>query len=99
MTRLTRTAGPAAASQAKGFIIGSSGLGAGGGFGGGGGTSAGYAFIYDADGEIVWFAPAPAQCSRAKMSYDGQYMWMVELNVDNSMKDGGELRRVSMDGL
>jgi hypothetical protein len=98
--RITRTAGPAAAKQQKGFIISSSGLGAGGGamFGGGGGGSS-YAFIIDADGDIVWFAPAPATCSRAKMSYDGQYMWMVELNVDNSMKDGGELRRISMDGL
>ena len=99
LPRITRTAGAAAASQAKGFIVTSSGLGAGGGFGGGGSTSTSYAFILDADGEIVWFAPAPATCSRAKMSYDGQYMWMVELNVDNMSKDGGELRRVSMDGL
>jgi hypothetical protein len=98
--RITRTAGAAAASQAKGFIVTSSGLGAGGGgFGGGGGGGTSYAFILDADGEIVWFAPAPATCSRAKMSYDGQYMWMVELNVDNMAKDGGELRRVSMDGI
>jgi hypothetical protein len=101
VTRITRTAGPAAASQAKGFIVASSGLAGGaGGFGGGtGGGGTSYAFIIDADGEIVWFAPAPATCSRAKMSYDGQYMWMVELNVDNMTKDGGELRRVSMDGL
>lgn len=98
--RITRTAGAAVASQAKGFIVTSSGLGAGGGgFGGGGTTTTSYAFILDADGEIVWFAPAPATCSRAKMSYDGQYMWMVELNVDNMAKDGGELRRVSMDGI
>jgi hypothetical protein len=98
--RITRTAGPAVAMQQKGFIIASSGLGGGGGgFGGGMGGGASYAFILDADGEIVWFAPAPATCSRAKMSYDGQYMWMVELNVDNMTKDGGELRRISMDGL
>jgi hypothetical protein len=88
------------------------GLGGIGGFGGGmmgggfgtAGTSGGmgnsaYAFILDADGDIVWFAPAPVTCSRAQMSYDGQYMWMVELNVDNQMNNGGELRRVSMDGL
>lgn len=98
--RITRTAGPAAASQAKGFIISSSGLGAGGGFGfGGGGGGSAYAFIIDADGDIVWWAPAPESCSRALMSYDGQYMWMAELNVDNMAKDGGEVRRVSMDGL
>lgn len=100
--RITRTAGMAAASQAKGFIIGSSGLAGGGGFGGGfggGGGGTSYAFIIDADGDIVWFTTAPATCSRATMSYDGQYMWMLELNVDNSMKDGGEVTRVSMDGL
>ncbi len=98
--RITRTAGPAASMQQKGFIVTSSGLGAGGGgFGGGMGGGSSYAFILDSDGEIVWFAPAPATCSRAKMSYDGQYMWMVELNVDNMAKDGGELRRISMDGL
>ncbi|HTQ08332.1 MAG TPA: aryl-sulfate sulfotransferase [Polyangiaceae bacterium] len=104
--RVTRTAGTAVAMQDKGFIVTSSGLagGLGGGFGGGtmGGGSTGssaYAYIIDADGDIVWFAPAPDTCSRAKMSYDGQYMWMVELNVDNMTKDGGELRRVSMDGL
>lgn len=98
--RITRTAGPAVAMQQKGFIVASSGLAGGGMFGGGGmGGGASYAFILDSDGEIVWFAPAPATCSRAKMSYDGQYMWMVELNVDNQAKDGGELRRISMDGL
>lgn len=101
--RVTRTAGAGVAMQAKGFIVTSSGLAGGGfgggGFGGGGTTGGSYAYILDADGDIVWFAPAPDTCSRAKMSYDGQYMWMVELNVDNSMKDGGELRRISMDGL
>jgi hypothetical protein len=100
--RITRTTGPSVAMQDNGFIVASSGLagGIGGGFGGGtGGGSTSYAYIIDQDGDIVWFAPAPATCSRAKMSYDGQYMWMVELNVDNMTKDGGELRRITMDGL
>jgi len=57
------------------------------------------AFILDADGDPVWWTTAPAQCSRAKMSYDGQYMWMIGVNVGNQMKDGGEVARVSMDGL
>jgi len=102
---VTRTPGEQVAAQAKGFILASSGTGAfGGGMGGGmmgGGTmdAASYAYILDADGDIVWFAPGPASCSRAKMSADGQFMWMVELNVDNRTKDGGEVRRVSMDGL
>jgi hypothetical protein len=98
VAHLTRTTGPAASSQAKGFIITSSGPGSLSAGIGAGNTSA-YAYIIDADGDIVWWAPAPVSCSRAKMSYDGQYMWMAELNVDNSTKNGGEIRRVSMDGL
>ncbi len=99
LPRVTRMAGPAAASQARGFITVSTGIGGGGGgmMGGGGGTS--YAFILDADGEPVWWAPAPPQCSRAKMSGDGQHMWMVSLNVGNGSNNGGQVDRVSMDGL
>jgi hypothetical protein len=98
VAHVTRTAGPAASSQAKGFIVTSSGPGSLSAGIGAGNTSA-YAYIIDADGDIVWWAPAPVSCSRAKMSYDGQYMWMAELNVDNATKNGGEIRRVSMDGL
>ena len=58
-----------------------------------------YAFILDADGELVWWTEAPSSCTRAQMSADGQYMWMVNLNVGNMMLDGGEVARVSMDGL
>ncbi|HEV8549740.1 MAG TPA: aryl-sulfate sulfotransferase, partial [Polyangiaceae bacterium] len=98
LSAVTRSAGPAASSQDKGFIIASSGPGSlTGGLGGGSGAA--YAYIIDADGDLVWWAPAPASCSRAKMSVDGQYMWMAELNVDNMAKDGGEIRRVTMDGL
>jgi hypothetical protein len=90
--RITKAKGTSAVASAGGFIIGSSGIG--GGLGGGGGTS--MAFIWDADGDPVWWATAPASCTRAKMSFDGQYMWMMELNVDNQ---GGEVSRISMDGL
>lgn len=92
--RITRTMGPAAASQKRGFIVTSS-INLGGG--GGGGTS--YAFIIDADGEPVWWATGPADCSRAKMSHDGQHMWMMTLNVGNMQNNGGGVDRISMDGL
>jgi hypothetical protein len=73
------------AAQAGGFIVTSSGL-----------TYANFAIIIDADGAIVWYAPAPTQCTRARMDYEGANMWMVRANEDNST---GEMRFVSMDGL
>jgi hypothetical protein len=81
-----------AAAIDKGFIITSPGISMGGGGGGG----AAFAYIIDSDGDIVWWASAPASCSRALMNYEGTDMWMLELNVDNA---GGEMRRVSMDGM
>jgi hypothetical protein len=94
---MTRDVQNAAAIDA-GFIITSAGTaGMGGGMGGGGmGGGMQVAYIFDADGDVVWAASAPASCSRALMSYEGTDMWMLELNVDNG---GGEMRRVSMDGL
>jgi hypothetical protein len=68
--------------------------GIGGGGGGGGGGSSG-AYIFDADGTVVWYSVGPSQCSRAHMDYEGVNMWMLSLNVGNS---GGEMRYVSMDG-
>ena len=59
----------------------------------GGGSS--NAFIIDADGTVVWSATGPTQCSRARMDFEGNNMWMLALNVGNS---GGEMRFVSMDG-
>ena len=73
-----------AAAQANGFIVTSSGV-----------TYGNYAIIIDADGEVVWYAESPIQCTRARMDYEGANMWMVEVNEDNSM---GEMRFVSMDG-
>ncbi len=54
-----------------------------------------YAFIIDADGDVVWYADAPLNPTRAQMDYEGENMWMISLNIDNS---GGEMRYVSMDG-
>ncbi len=87
-----------AAAVAPGFIVTSAGIGNGGGIGGGigGGGSGTPAFILDSDGDVVWWAPAPAQTSRARMDWEGKNMWMLSLNVGNG---GGDMRRVSMDGL
>jgi Arylsulfotransferase (ASST) len=54
------------------------------------------AYVFDADGDVVWWASAPGSTSRARMSYDGKDMYMMALNVQNG---GGEMRRVSMDGM
>lgn len=54
------------------------------------------AFIIDADGDIVWAAPAPPDTARAKMDYEGETMWMLGLNFMGAF---GEMRYLSMDGL
>jgi hypothetical protein len=76
-----------AAAHDRGFIVTSSASN---------GLLPNMAYILDADGDPVWWAPAPASPSRAHMSWDGDSMWIVALNVEN---DGGEMRQVSMDGL
>jgi hypothetical protein len=73
-----------ASAQAKGFIVTSSGV-----------TYGNFAIIIDADGDLVWYAEAPIQTTRARMDYEGANMWMVAANEDNST---GEMRFVSMDG-
>jgi hypothetical protein len=88
---------PAIAKQGDptaGFIVTSNGIG---NFGGMFQTIGGmdYAFIFDQDGDVVWYAPAPSQTSRARMSYDGKWMYMMSLNVQGGM---GRMDRVSMDG-
>lgn len=86
---ITRKATKAAA-QAVGFVILSGGVNKSG-------TSGiNQAFIVDADGVVVWTAPAPSQCSRARLDYEGNNLWMMALNVGNT---GGEMRYVSMDGV
>ncbi len=58
----------------------------------------GWVFIIDADGDIVWWHRGSASqgCSRARMSYDGQYLWTGNTNVGAT--SGGTLARVRMDG-
>ncbi len=61
---------------------------------------AGWAFIFDKDGDMVWAYDltdtAVASCTRARMSYDGKDMWAG--NFSNVSPDGA-LLRLSMDGL
>lgn len=78
--KLTHTGG----AGAGGFVVATPGLG----------NSPVY--IFDTDGDVVWSMAGPAQTSRAHMSYNGDSMWMLALNVQNG---GGEMRYVSMDGL
>ena len=56
-----------------------------------------WTFILDRDGDYVWWYQATGMnsCSRARMSYDGQHIWIGNLNLTGS--DGAVLR-VSMDG-
>jgi hypothetical protein len=72
------------AAHTPGFIISSTGV------------TGELAFIFDADGDPVWWAAAPAAPSRANLSWDGTRMYILKLNVQNT---GGELRRLSMDGM
>ncbi len=53
------------------------------------------AFIIDADGELVWYFEGPQNLTRAHMDYEGDNLWMLELNLTNEV---GEMRVVSMDG-
>ena len=53
------------------------------------------AFILDADGEVVWYVEGPQNPTRALMDYEGEHLWMLQLNLLNQ---GGEMRFVSMDG-
>jgi hypothetical protein len=83
---LTRTTQNAEA-RARGFIV----------------TSTGYpgglvqaAYIIDTDGDVVWWAFSPPQCSRALMDWEGAIMWMVATNPAGVGR--GEVSRIGMDG-
>jgi hypothetical protein len=68
------------------------------GFGGRlGGTEGSWTFIIDKDGDHVWWHQPSGinDCSRARMSYDGQHMYMGNVNVQGG---AGALVRVAMDG-
>ena len=70
--------------RAPGFIVTSSGT-----------SLPSSAFILDADGDVVWYFDGPQNLARAQMDYEGENMWMLELNLTNEL---GEMRYVSMDG-
>jgi len=83
---LTRTA-VNTALEAGGFILTSSGYGR---------VDTKKAFVIDADGDVVWWADAPQQCSRALLDWSGNTLWM--LDVSPAPTDHGLVSTVSMDG-
>ena len=56
-----------------------------------------YAYILDGDGDVVWWFKATGlgDLSAAKMSYDGNHMWLVHSNTPIGTAHAG---RVTMDG-
>jgi hypothetical protein len=80
-----------------GFTVGCTGLS---GIPGQSGTSKTYLFIIDKDGALVWVLDASstmaANCSRARMSYDGQYLFAG--NFANASTSGA-IYRIGMDGM
>jgi hypothetical protein len=63
------------------------------------GTGSKVPFIFDTDGDVVWWYTAASGestdgVSRARMSADSQSIWLV-----NESLNGNPLRRVTMDGL
>jgi len=54
------------------------------------------AFIFDGDGDPVWWSPAPANASGVRIDYEGKALWMVTGNP--SASGTGQIRRVMMDG-
>jgi hypothetical protein len=54
------------------------------------------AFIFDGDGDVVWYASAPGNSSGVRIDWENKYLWTV---TGNPMQGGqGAIRRVSMDG-
>ncbi|HEY6722613.1 MAG TPA: aryl-sulfate sulfotransferase [Polyangiaceae bacterium] len=60
----------------------------------------GYAFIFDGDGDVVWYAPGVAmgapEPSGVRMDFEGKALWTVTGNPTAS--GNGSIRRISMDG-
>jgi hypothetical protein len=78
---VTRNA-QAAAAPSPGFILS--------------GNSLRDAFVFDTDGDIVWWMRGTANWSRVRMDWEGQNLWMLVTN--GAMENTGEVRRISMDG-
>ncbi len=82
------------AAREPGFIVASYWRGGGGGPGGGADFIS-VVFILDGDGDVVWWYDSGMNgVARARMSSDGQNMWMVEPS-----NQGAPIARVSMDTL
>jgi hypothetical protein len=84
-----------------GFTVNCTGLAGGPGIGGTAGKS--WGLIFDKDGDVVWsydFTSTGANgCSRARMSYDGAYMWAGNFAwTDTGASTNGALTRIPMDG-
>ena len=79
------------AAAAKGFIVTTYGLGV---FGG---ASVPDAFIFDTDGDVVWWSPSTLGAnsdavSRARLTWDASALWVVASR-------SGQLMSVSIDGI
>ena len=57
----------------------------------------GHAYILNEQGSPVWFSSGVAEPTRARMSYDGKYMWIGRANVPKG-NNGAQMMRVAMDG-
>jgi hypothetical protein len=55
----------------------------------------GPAYILDGDGDAVWWLAGQGEVTRARMSYDGNYMWYAKGNVPEGQS---KVIRVAMDG-
>lgn len=58
-----------------------------------------WAFIWDNDGDVVWAHPLDGTsldaCTRARLSYDGDALWVGDLNLAGA---GGALARLDLTG-
>lgn len=84
-----------------GFTVNCTGLAGGPGIGGPTGKT--WGLIFDKDGDVVWAYDLTSTgangCSRARMSYDGAYLWAGNFAWGaNGSSMNGDLTRVAMDG-
>jgi len=78
---------------APGFLVTSTNNMGGGSQGGG----ASYVLIFNHEGALVWWYPTSlGSVSRAGLSHDSQYMYVLEPNPGG--QDGGQSARIAMDG-
>ncbi len=88
---ITATA-PQRGEPAKGFILTSGGLGGGFGPSQGGGAPI---YIFDTDGDLVWWGSGAPQAGRAHMDWDGEWVYSMTLNFPEAQ---GKMERLSIDG-